>query len=405
MKCNYCHCEKDTERLPRGWKRHDEQVYCAACWGRKYHLRAIVMRVASPLDQTWAEFREAIKHQWIAHTRLANWCTTECYVRDVRRDTDGDQRMPGWKAPYLYPEARVLFPSISPQAVSSALNHYQAKYRASRYGVIWTAEQVLATYRYPQPMVCHNQAWSAELVDDRPCVSVRIGEGRWGCRLVGGHRYRRQLPAFRAIVSGSAIKGELQIYRRRTSGPNGDGKERGVGGQQRGYEILVKMVAWLPKAPDRERSGTLHVRTDSDSLLIALDDKSQRLWTVNADQAKRWVAENQRRLQRLADDQKAEQRPVPTFADRRQDHSRKFRHRLDSLINETAAQVVGFADRRRFAEIRYDDTDQRFVDRFPYHELQTRIAVVCDERNIGFTPTSGGVGSKTETPLAETEDE
>lgn len=394
MECHSCHTtpKKESSRLPRGWKRLGGSVYCKACWTDLYCLRAIVMRVASPKGHSWQELRDMLKEQWIAHTKLANWCTTECYVRDVRRN--GEEKMPGWKAPYLYPEARELFPAISPQAVASALNNYQAKYREQRYDVIWTSNAVLATYRYPQPLVCHNQAWVATIdEDDRPCVSVRIGDGRWNFHLIGGHRYRRQLASFRKIVSGEAVQGDLQIYRRRHNGPNGDGKDRDAT-QKRAYDICIKMVAWLPKQADRNRSGTLLVRTDSDSLLVALNTKDERLWVVNADQAKRWVAEHRRRLQRLSDDQKAEQRPVASFSDRRGDYARKFGRRMDSLVKETAHQLVQFADRRCFVEIRYDDTDQRFVDRFPYHALKDRVETICNERHITFTDASGPVKEK-----------
>ena len=399
-----CICKKepkkpDTTRVPRGWKRHNEQVHCPDCWRAKYTLRALIMRVAAPVELSWQEFRELLKEQWITMTRLANWCNTECYIRDVRRN--GQEKMPAYDAPYLYPEARVQFPSVPSQAVSSALQDYQAKYRATRYHVIWTAEAVLATYRYPQAVRAHNASWSAEIgSDERPYVSLRIGEARIKLRLVGGQRYRRQLASFRQIVSGQAVQGEMQIYRQRSTGPQSDGRERGQT-QRVGYDVLVKMVAWLPKAASRNRSGTLHVRTDSDSLLVALDAKDQRLWIVHADQARRWVSEHQRRLQRLADDQKAEQRPVPTFADRRANDATKFRRRMNSLIRETAAQIVGFADRRRFAELRYDDTDQRFVDSFPYHELRARVETLCNERSIAFTAASGAVDAKTQPPLAE----
>lgn len=402
MRCASCKSEKgDEKRLPRGWKRLAEQTYCAKCWTAKYMLRAIVMRVVSPVDMEWQQLRDTLKEQWITMTRLANWATTECYVRDCRRN--GDAKMPPWKAPYLYPEARTLFPSLPSQAVASALQHYQAKYRAARYRVIWTAEQVLPTYRYPQPAVAHNATWKAEIGDDeRPYVSLRLGEQRIKLRLMGGYRYRRQLGAFRQIVGSEAIQGELQIYRRRTAGQNRDGQERGDS-QRRGFDLLVKMVAWLPKPAAKERSGTLYVRTDSDSLLVALDSKDQRLWVVHADHARRWVAEHTRRLNRLNDDQKSEQRPVPSFADRRGDYALKFRDRMNSLIRDTAAQVVGFADRRNFAEIRYDDSDQQYVGRFPYHELKSRIETLCDERTIIFSPkqaASGDVAAKTQEALA-----
>jgi hypothetical protein len=356
------------------------------------------MRVVGPVDMSWDALRTLLQEQWITMTRLANWTTTECYVRDVRRN--GSDKMPAWQAPYLYPEARVLFPSLPSQAVASALQNYQAKYRAARYPVIWTGASVLPTYRYPQPAVAHNATWTATVgEDERPYITLRLADQRIQLRLMGGPRYRRQLAAFRHIVSGAAVQGELQLYRRRTAGQHGDGRERGLN-QRRGYDILAKLVAWLPKPAARDRQGTLHVRTDAQSLLVALDPKGERTWLVHADQARRWVAEHRRRLDRLSDDQKAEQRPVPTFAERRVDYARKFRDRLHTLVQQTASQLVNFADRRGVAQIEYDDTDQRFVEKFPYHALAARVETLCDERGITFQRRAASVDVADQTPGA-----
>jgi hypothetical protein len=44
-------------------------------------------------------------------------------------------------------------------------------------------------------------------------------------------------------------------------------------------------VAWLPRiARSSLREGTLSVRTAADSLLVAVNEKDEKLWSYHADQ-------------------------------------------------------------------------------------------------------------------------
>jgi hypothetical protein len=130
---------------------------------------------------------------WIETTRCANWMMTELYARDVRRS--GEEKMPPMRYVYLYPEARLLFPALTPQSVASLEQAVTRKYAARRYEVVWTHAASLASLRYPQPFPVHNQSWSLAIDERRrPILSARIGAKRWEMRLQGGIRYRRQLP-------------------------------------------------------------------------------------------------------------------------------------------------------------------------------------------------------------------
>lgn len=413
MQCHKCHVERETkvERLPTGWKRHQASIWCDKCWRASYCLRAITFRVASPVGQSWADFRAVLKTMWAESTRMANWMTTQFYVRDTHREPTHEKCPPMPKV-YLYPEARVQFPALPSQTVAAAEQAYKAKYRAKRYKILWTCEESLPNYRYPEPFCCPNQGWSAEYrsldvegnekpgADPVPCVSVRIGEARWSLRLKGGHRYRRQLVAFSKIVSGEAVQGELAIYRQRANGREGETKERDASGQRQTYYVMVKLVAWLPKREWQQRDDTLHVRTDSESLLVALNVKDERLWVWHADHIRRAVARQRRQMQRWSDDQKAENRPAD-FQARRTASASKYRHTMSTAVKQAARYLVGYAVRRKFAAIRYDDTDKRYVDRFPWHELRQRIATLCNESNISLTFASGEVEAEMQESLAD----
>ena len=107
-------------------------------------------------------------------------------------------------------------------------------------------------------------------------------------------------------------------------------------------------------------------------------------------------------LQRLRDDQKYEQRPVPSFADRREAAVRKYRSRMNSATHEIAAQLAGYASRRHFASVRYDDSDHSYLgDGFPWYRLRALIAEKLDAQGIALEVTRAGTAQETPEPPAK----
>jgi hypothetical protein len=220
-------------------------------------------------------------------------------------------------------------------------------------------------------------------------VDVRLPRGeekRWQLRLMGGPRYRRQIAAFRRMVDGEIQRGEMALWK------NHDG------------EILCKMVGRFPLADPKGLTGVLRVRTDKDRLLVAVDDKGERIWSLNFDHVRRWIAEYRDRLERLRQDRKPEQRPHPSFEARQTDDTGKERRRMDSAVKEAAAQVCHFALRRKVSAIRYDDSEHGFALSFPWFALRQRIETKCEDLGLVFEangPTTeegpepdGNVGSE-----------
>ena len=372
-KCCICGLERNTKstakgeaRTPKGWKNHAGQLYCADDWRKKYVLRAITMQIASPSDgsdSSWKDFRLELKAMWAATTQACNWMSTELYAQDVRRN--GEDKMPPMTRVYLYPKARLRFPSIPSQTVAALENTVQAKYRAKRYDVIWRCAATLATYRYPTPFPIPNRGWTASIESDKPMVRARIGERRWELRLKASVRFRRQLNAFRQIASGDAIQGEMVLM-------------------ESGKDVACKLVAWFPRQAQATRTGTLVARSASQKLLIALNEKDEKLWVYNGDQLPRWAAEHRDQLQRWSEDQKAEHRPDPPFAERRGHAAAKYNQRMASACHAIAAMLVGYAERRRFAAIRWDDSDQSFAPQFPWFRLHELIREKADALGIAF---------------------
>jgi hypothetical protein len=319
-------------------------------------------------------------------TTAANWMMTELYARDVRRKAE--DKMPPMGRVYLYPEARLRFPRLATQTVVSIEQRVQVAYRAARFEVVWTSTASLPTYRYPMPLPVHNQSWEATIPQERPVVRVRLGDRWWELRLKGSPRFRQQTDAYRQMISGEAIRGELALYRVRAhqgklaGRPNGDQTLR--------YTVMCKMVGWFPrKGREGQRNAAeptriLHVRTAHEMLLVALSSVEEPIWRYHGDHVRRWTAEHRKLLQNLADDQKAEQRPVPSFADRRTAAALKYRNRIRTAIQEITAQFVGYAIRRDFSAIEYDDSITGFCPEFPYAALRDQIRTKCDDVGLGF---------------------
>jgi hypothetical protein len=393
--CCSCHRRGKTERLPRGWKRLAESIYCDQCWRARYTLRSIAIPVVEPMGEDWSDFREALKEGWVQTTAAANWMMTQLYIRDVRRE--GDEKMPPMQRAYLYPEARTRFPSLAPQTVVSIENGVQAAYRKARYEVLWTCSASLPAFRYPRPLPVHNQSWEPTLAGERPVVRVRLGGHWWQLRLKGGPRFHPQIKAYRQMVSGEAIRGELSLYRVRAH----DGKlsDRPSGDQKVKFTVMCRMVAWLPRADQLQKPDEiLRVATADDMLLLARNSapisNPECVWKYHGDHLRRWAAEHRKLLQSLADDGKVHQ-SAPAFADRRKAAAQKYHNRTSSAIREIAAQLVSYAVRRGYGAVAYDDGARGFCPEFPYAALREQLRKKCSEAGLRFEQSFSGIDTET----------
>jgi hypothetical protein len=296
---------------------------------------------------------------------------TELFARDVRRGKDESKMQPMPRI-YLYPEARARFPELPSQTLATLENAVSSRYRKIRYKVIWTCQQSLPSFRYPMPYSVPNRAWRAEWDTKCPVISLQVGDSRMRLRLKGGLRFQRQRRAFGQIVSGAAIKGELALY-------------------ESGTDVMCKLVAWLPREErtGKTPSGILRVRTDVQSLIVALDEKGHPLWIYNGDQIPRWIAEHRKQLLRWSEDQKPEHRPVPPFAERRVAAVEKYHNRMNSICHQVAAMITGYAARRSFAKLRYDDSVKDFCPEFVWVRLRSLIAEKLNAAGIELEVVSG----------------
>jgi hypothetical protein len=330
-------------------------------------LRAIAMPVAEPLDDTWENLGKVMNSMWRLTTQASNWIVTELYARDIRRGSQA--KMPSMVPVYLYPEIRERFPDLPSQTVAALERTVQAKYRAYRYRVLWTSSSALPTHRYPTPFPVHNQSWHTELDADRPVVNVRVGHGRFRLRLKGGPQFWHRRRAFDMIHSGSAVPGELSIYKKRRT-------------------LMVKMVAWLPREePIGERHGMLMVRTDAHALLVATNANDPTGWKYNGDQLLRWIVAYRRQMRRLNEDSRFASNSAATFTARRTTAVEKHRRRMDSAIHHIASALAAYADKHHFASLSYDDSLRNYCEQFPWLRLRQLIAEKLEVKGITLVVT------------------
>lgn len=408
--CDRCESSKETAatrrgmaRLPRGWSRHQGAIWCAKCWDAAYLLRAITIPVAGPVSGDWPAFRAALAAAWSQSTCLANWAVSQLLRAEAPR-MPGDAKLPPAPKLYLYPAARSAFPELSTAAVVSVLNSVERRYRKARYQAVWLSSDRPPVYRYPMPYPLSAACWKVSQGDGGQwLLSLPLGGERWTIRLRGGHQFARQLAAVRKLLAGEAVPGELAIYRVRASGGDHRPGVEGRGGDTwPTWRIMAKLVMYLPRPPARERSGTLHVRTGAEAIVTALDEEREKLWTYNAEHARTWLWRHRQRLDALSEDAKAEFRR-PKRRRRALDLDReklvaKQHHRMDTLLHQISAALVGFARRRGYASVAYDDSDHSWHQEFPWYRLRELVRQKLSAEGIELA--SGEMATETPDPLA-----
>jgi hypothetical protein len=130
------------------------------------------------------------------------------------------------------------------------------------------------------------------------------------------------------------------------------------------------------------------VHSTAHALLVALDMKGENIWTYNADHLRRWSAEHARLVQRFAEDQGAARCAPSPFASRREAAVKKYRNRMASATHEISAALVNFAARRRYATVRYNDSERGFCPQFPWFELFEKLKYKLDGLGIALERAS-----------------
>jgi hypothetical protein len=351
----------------------------------------------------WEYLRDLIRRCWKESTGLANWAVIEFVKADVVR-TAQMNRLPPMPRVNLYHEARARFPQLHCQTVDSILRYVEQNYRRLRLRILWFCDASLPVYHFPAPYPIRNQAWTARFdANGKPLLNVPLMDERVTLMLRDGQGYRPQLVAFKRIVDGQAIRGELSLFRQRASTGDhrpGFSDRSPAGGARTPFRMMAKLVAWLPRETpvDRTRDGVLTARTCEDAFLVVEGTGLSRPWRLHADHVRRWYAEHRNRLQRLRIDQKVELGP-PTriqLSEKRVAVVDKHRRRIQTWCHQASAMLVKLAERHRVSEVHLDDSNRAYMPEFPWHLFVQCLCFKLDERRIQFANTT----SLSDTPTA-----
>lgn len=367
---------KGNPKLPRGWKWIGGQAYSAKAFADHYVLRAITCHVVSPnvdgnaqeMKAAWKVLDEQLKEAWEKSTEAANWAAKRLWANDVVREP-GAKKCPAMPAIYLYGERDWTGWASSAAAV---LRTIEQNYRKRRYEIVWTGSAGVPFVRYPYPYPLHNATWNLEQDSGGSMVfGCRLPSGRIAVRLRTKDKSGKfTMSSLKHLIDNPDLRGEAAILRKK------DGA------------IAVKMVGYFPRQSRGEISGELRVRTDATSFLILLNEKDERLLVINGDWIRRKLAGHSSGLQRWREDQKSElrrpKRKAKKSAEDMQLACLKMETRLKTFIDQTAAQIVGHAARRRLAKVTYNDDEKTYFHDFAWGRLMERIATVCNREGIEF---------------------
>lgn len=397
-------------KLPRGWKRHKDQVWCKSCWQESHVLRAVTIPV---YQADWETLRPALKSAFAAATTLSNQATRVLMANDVRRD--GQENLPPMPPVYLYGELKDshVWEDIDKASASALLQAVEQKYRSRRYSLLWTCDSSPPHYRHPQPYPMRPDAIKLSESDQEGRIeaSILVAGSRHTVTLAGGHQFRRQLLGVRHLIDNPALMGQAALYEVEVNDNHRATGKRSVNGNGPAYRtrLLLKLAGWFPRA-SRKRSGEMRVHTDPESLLVAVDANGDRVWRYHADHAKQIATRHVMTLgreQRLRDDNKAERRKPrrsgKKFRAKMSALAKRDQNRLTSLCHEVSASVVAFANRRGYFSISYLDSDHKFCESFPWAKLRTMIDQKARAAGLTFEHSSGPVPEKTPAALESEE--
>lgn len=362
-------------KLPKGWKWRGDAVYSKEAWNSLYCLRAITVPIVSPVCETnspdalkeaWTVLNEQLKDAWQHSTEAANWACKYLWSHDVTRQQD-DDKCPTMAPVYLY---GLRDWSGWSQSAGAVLRTVEAQYRKKRYEIVWTGSSGVPNVRYPYPYPIHNASW--ELVQEsggQITFGCRLPSGRITVRVRTKNKPRTRIADLKHLIDNPDLRGEASLIKKH------DGT------------IMVKMVGWFPKTV-RVASGELWVRTSAIHLLTLFNEKEEELQKINGDWIRQKVLGHEAMLQRWHDDMKLERRLPKRLARKTKEDIRvrcdKMHARLKTFIDQTAAQIVNYAIRRKLDTIRYDDSEKGYFTAFPWFKMKERLEVVCNRENVKF---------------------
>lgn len=296
--------------------------------------------------------------------KAANMSLNECLRQDTALYT-------GEKCPrlYTYPAVSSQFPGVAVVAASVA-RAVEKKYKQERWQIA-TGRRSASSYRsWPWPLL-HNKSskmMRVHLDGEVATVDIKLLGGWYTVRLAGGSNYRMQHKG----LQGAVKIGDSKIWINHK------------------HQATLGISAEIPQQNLNRTNGTLEVSSSRDAFIVATKAKNDIPFVITGDKVRKWANERDRKYQRLRQDRKS------GTARKRMDGvldtvSRKWKHRMDSFVHESTAQIVAHARRRKCDTIRLDCTIKSWLPRFPWFDLATKLKYKCEDAGINFVDATMAV--------------
>lgn len=338
-------------------------------------------------DELWREMRQC----WNAVQRAANAAMREYFAGDpaaTETTTAGKVRLAKLDKEVsnkAYHAARAAAPELTSSPVSDICQRVRGRYLSDRWAVQVAAQKSVPTFRSPLPLSIRAQNWDMLTGTDehgretylvRFPLAGRLRNDRPTLRLIC--RTGRDAALLKKIWSGEYKKATLEIL---------------APGWVRKGAIRAKVVFSKPDNEPVEPSGVFNVSTGKDHLLIGHAEGRDEIMRWNADWLRSRIIAYETRRHRVSEDLKHERR-APKHRRRiwREDAGRsaeKHKNRVKTAIQQIAAQVVGRAKRCGCNVVELDNTDQSWIESFPWYQLKQELSRCCENNDVIFRDVSG----------------
>ncbi len=361
---------------------------------RKTAVRAMVLPILKPLDGDWPSLRQNLDTMFDACRKAANLITSAIYTRDMEalaQCAPGDIPKAHWSG--VDKIAKSACPEL-PRQILSGIDHFvKLRYRGKnsegqrvRLACMFGWQSLPSHVNVPIPCSPADgdggyKLWmdGADLLLDVPLMR-RPNPNRKGKVRDRGVVTRRTV-LLKTLDKSGRPRMHAQTIRRALENKWKLGTLRIF---KRGKHVMVAIPVHIPVHDNPDADGTMSVRFEAESLLVANVPGSDVLWTLHADQLRQTIAMERRAQQRLRDDYKFEPRREKRGARQvMRRRSQKAKRRIDAMLHDLARQVVGRAERARVRRIEIDDSCREYLPNGgPYAELITKIEQKAEQCGI-----------------------
>lgn len=425
---------------PRGWQGKGATAVCPACRKDRFEIRAIRFSVAEIIGVSKEQkdiFYAALKHQLKLSTIAANAVLEECRRADVYpTEATLNEKMPPFKVPtsedgsWAYQIVRRTCPGLNTGCAASIARAVVSNYVKQRFESRWCYSQNALSFKNPYPLTIRAQEANynvrieqrpvmrdgKEVIDARSLlpvtqpamlISLPIGKCRYDFKLWKEPKFDRNFEAFKHMVRGDYELRSVEIaWKRLKVRGNPDSSNAAIqnvrdsGNNKRSQKLQLKLIVQRPRVLAKNANGTMVVRTDADSFVVA-GFAEGHLWRLTENRARRQIASldalrekieaYRSERQGMYDDKKFRRRQSDMHGKiesrlkiKEANHANWMKHWIENVVGE----ITDYARRMNVAVVEYSDAEKSFLQSFQWFNFKTKLSTSLANAGIEFLDTT-----------------